>query len=86
MTAWRTVRRAGPSEAVFPDDLRAGGQCVWGELSYILYGKKRHLVTEYRALAAQGKWEEARAKSMELNGVRLLLEETLLWKILETTT
>ena len=75
-----------PSEAVFLDELRSGGQCVWGELSYILYGKKRHLVTEYRALAAQGKWEEARAKSMELNGVRLLLEETLLWKIMETNT
>ena len=75
-----------PSEAVFLDDLRAGGQCVWGELSYILYGKKRHLVNEYRALAAQGKWEEAREKSMQLNGVRLLLEETLLWKILETNT
>ncbi len=43
-----------PLEPVFLDDLRRGGQVVFGELSFILYGKKRHLVTEYRALAAQG--------------------------------
>ena len=75
-----------PNEAVFLDDLRTGGQCVWGELSYILYGKKRYLVDEYRALAAQGKWEEARAKSMQLSDIRLLMEETLLWKIIQTAT
>ena len=75
-----------PNEAVFLDELRMGGQCVWGELSYILYGKKRYLVDEYRALAAQGKWEEARAKSMELSDIRLLMEETLLWKIIQTAT
>ncbi len=75
-----------PNEAVFLEELRSGGQCVWGELSYILYGKKRHHVTEYRALAAAGKWEEARAASMQLNDVRLLMEETLLWKIMLTAT
>ena len=75
-----------PNEATFLEDLRTGGQCVWGELSYILYGKKRHLVDEYRALAAQGKWEEARAKSMELSDIRILMEETLLWKIILTAT
>ncbi|MEC9341619.1 MAG: dihydrodipicolinate synthase family protein [Pseudomonadota bacterium] len=75
-----------PTEAVFLEELRTGGQCVWGELSYILYGKKRHHVTEYRALAAAGKWEEARAASMQLNDVRLLMEETLLWKIMLTAT
>ena len=75
-----------PTEALFLDELRSGGQCVWGELSYILYGKKRHLVTDYRALAAQGKWEEARAVSMQLNPIRLLMEELLLWKIIETNT
>lgn len=75
-----------PNEAVFLDELRSGGQCVWGELSYILYGKKRYLVDEYRALAAEGKWEEARAKSVQLTDIRIFFEETLLWKIIETAT
>jgi 4-hydroxy-tetrahydrodipicolinate synthase len=75
-----------PNEAVFLDDLQQGGQCVWGELSYILYGKKRHIVDEYRALAAEGKWEAARAKSAELADIRLLFEDVLLWKIIQTAT
>ncbi|MEL0082008.1 MAG: dihydrodipicolinate synthase family protein [Gammaproteobacteria bacterium] len=75
-----------PSEAVFLEELRIGGQVVWGEVSYILYGKKRHLVNEYRALAAEGKWEEARRVSDELNPIRLLLEDLMLWKIAETAT
>lgn len=75
-----------PSEAVFLEDLRQGGQVVWGELSYILYGKKRHFVDQYRELAAQGKWEEARAASSNLDQVRTFLEDTMLWKIIETAT
>lgn len=75
-----------PSEAVFLEDLRLGGQVVWGEMSYIIYGKKRHLVDEYRQLAAQGKWEEARQKSDQLNDIRLLLEDVMLWKIAQTAT
>ncbi len=75
-----------PNEAVFLDELQMGGQCVWGELSYILYGKKRHLVDEYRALAAEGRFEEARKTSAQLNDIRLLMEETLLWKIIQTAT
>lgn len=73
-----------PSEALFLEDLRVGGQVCWGEMSYIVFGKKRHIVDEYRALAAEGKWEEARQKSDELNPIRLLLEEVLLWKIIRT--
>lgn len=75
-----------PSEAVFLEDLRLGGQVVWGELSYILYGKKRHFVDQYRELAARGKWEEARAVSAKLDAVRAYLEDVMLWKIVETAT
>ena len=75
-----------PSESTFLEDLRLGGQCCWGELSYILYGKKRHIVTEYRALAAEGRWEDARAKSAELADIRLFYEEMLLWRIIQTAT
>ncbi|MBL4623319.1 MAG: dihydrodipicolinate synthase family protein [Immundisolibacteraceae bacterium] len=75
-----------PSEAVFLEELRIGGQVVWGELSYILYGKKRHIVDEYRALAAKGEWEQARVVSDQLNPIRLMLEDLMLWKIAETAT
>ena len=67
-----------PIEAVFVEDLRRGGQVVFGELSYILYGKLRPLINEYRALAADGKWEEAFKVSEQLNGVREFYGEVFL--------
>ena len=75
-----------PLEPVFLDDLRHGGQVVFGELSFILYGKKRHLVTEYRALAAQGKWEEAYQVSEQLAGVRDFYGDVFLWDVVHTFT
>ncbi|MEL0083516.1 MAG: dihydrodipicolinate synthase family protein [Gammaproteobacteria bacterium] len=75
-----------PLEPVFLDDLRRGGQVVFGELSYILYGKKRHLVNEYRALAAEGKWEEAYQKSEQLADVRDFYGEVFLWDVVHTFT
>ncbi|MDF1817720.1 MAG: dihydrodipicolinate synthase family protein [Immundisolibacteraceae bacterium] len=75
-----------PLEPVFLDDLRHGGQVVFGELSFILYGKKRHLVTEYRALAAQGKWEEAYQVSEQLAGVRDFYGDVFLWDVVQTFT
>ncbi|TAJ20098.1 MAG: dihydrodipicolinate synthase family protein, partial [Rugosibacter sp.] len=35
-----------PAEYWFLDEQRVGGQVLWGELSYMLYGKKRHLVKD----------------------------------------
>ena len=75
-----------PSEANFLEDLRVGGQVCWGEMSYLVYGKKRHHVDKYIELAQQGKWEEARQESDKLNDVRLFLEEILLWEIVKTAT
>ena len=75
-----------PLEPVFLDDLRHGGQVVFGELSFILYGKKRHLVTEYRALAAQGKWEEAYQVSTQLDGIRDFYGDVFLWDVVHTFT
>jgi len=75
-----------PLESVFLEDLRLGGQVVWGELSYILYGKLRPLVKQYRALAAQGKWEEARAVSDKLNPVRDFYGDVFLWTVVQTAT
>ena len=75
-----------PMEAVFLEDLRLGGQVVWGELSYILYGKLRPLVKQYRQLAAQGKWEEARAVSDKLDPVRQFYDDVFLWTVAQTAT
>ncbi len=59
---------------------------VWGEVSRILYGNKRHLVDEFRELAEQGQWQEAKERSNQLNPIRLALEYLLPWKITETAT
>jgi 4-hydroxy-tetrahydrodipicolinate synthase len=75
-----------PNEAVFLDDLRHGGQVVWGEMSYLVYGKKRVLVDQYRKLAADGKWEEAYQVSEQLAPVRNFLEDMLIWEIVKTAT
>ncbi|MGQ0619942.1 MAG: dihydrodipicolinate synthase family protein [Panacagrimonas sp.] len=75
-----------PMESFYCDDLRRGGQVIWGELSYILYGKKRHLMKEYMALCQAQKWEEARAKSEALNDVRQYYEDVFIWEIARSGT
>jgi 4-hydroxy-tetrahydrodipicolinate synthase len=75
-----------PMESFFCDDLRRGGQVIWGELSYILYGRKRNLMKEYMALCREQKWEAARAKSEELQPVRELYEDLLIWQIAKSGT
>ncbi|MBL4622155.1 MAG: dihydrodipicolinate synthase family protein [Immundisolibacteraceae bacterium] len=75
-----------PLENVFLDDLRNGGQVVFGELSYILFGKKRHLINDYRALAAEGKWEEAYQASIQLNDIRDFYGDVFLWDVVHTFT
>jgi 4-hydroxy-tetrahydrodipicolinate synthase len=75
-----------PSEYFYLDDLRHGGQVIWGEVSYILYGKKRHLMRQYMDLAKAGKWEEAYASWAALAPVRELYEDVFLWEIARTAT
>ncbi|AKQ42908.1 dihydrodipicolinate synthetase [Aurantiacibacter atlanticus] len=75
-----------PFEYFFLDDLRNGGTVCWGELSYMLYGKKRHLAKDYVRLAHEGKWEEARAASEGLNEVREFYHDNFLWDIARTAT
>jgi len=75
-----------PSEYFFLDDLRHGGQLLWGEVSYILYGKKRHLMRAYVDLARAGKWEDAYQKWAELGPVRDFYEDLFLWEIARTAT
>ncbi len=75
-----------PFEGNFADDLHRGGQVVFGELSYIIYGKKRHIVNDYRELSAQGKWAEAFDKSEELAPVRELYHDVFIWEVINTFT
>lgn len=75
-----------PFEYFFLDDLRHGGQVVWGELSYILYGKKRHLAREYYNLAREGRWEEAYEKWNGLAEVREFYHDLFIWEIAKTAT
>jgi 4-hydroxy-tetrahydrodipicolinate synthase len=75
-----------PFEYFFLDDLRLGGTVCWGELSYMLYGKKRHFAKEYIRLAHEGKWEEARAASDQLSEVREFYHDNFLWDIARTAT
>src|SRR5579883_2779474 len=75
-----------PSEYFFLDDLRHGGQVIWGELSYILYGKQRHLMRAYMDLARAGQWEEAYQKWAALTPARQLFEDISIWEIVKTAT
>lgn len=75
-----------PMEAFFCDDLRLGGQVCWGELSYILYGKQRYLVDEYRKQAAAGDWTKAYETNAKLEPVRELYGDLFLWEVARTAT
>lgn len=75
-----------PAEYFYLEDLRVGGQVLWGELSYIIYGKKRQLMRDYVALAQARRWEEAREKWNELMPVRQYYEDVFLWEVAKTAT
>ncbi|QOT74323.1 dihydrodipicolinate synthase family protein (plasmid) [Sphingobium fuliginis] len=75
-----------PFEYFFLEDLRLGGTVCWGELSFMLYGKKRHLARDYINLAHQGKWEEARTKWEGLHDVREYYHDQFVWDIARTAT
>jgi len=75
-----------PFEYYYLDDLRHGGQVLWGELSYILYGKQRHLMADYIRLARAGQWEAAYAKWIALQPVREYYEDLFVWDIARTAT
>ncbi len=77
---------ADPFEYFFLEDLRQGGQVVWGELSFLLYGKKRHLAREYYKLSLRGEFEEARTKWEGLNDVREFYHDLFIWEIARTAT
>ena len=75
-----------PIERHWLNDLRAGGQVMYGAFHHIMYGNKRHLLEEYTALARAGQWDEAYAKWDALSPVRDLLDDIMLGPISKTFT
>ncbi len=67
-----------PIETHWLNDLRHGGQVLYGAFHHIAYGKKRHLLEEYTALARAGQWDAAFEKWTELTPVRDLADEIML--------
>lgn len=61
-----------------------GGQVLFGELSLLLYGKRREELARYTALAAAGNLDEAVAVSAGLDPVRSVYEEVLISRIVQT--
>lgn len=67
-----------PIETHWFNDIRHGGQVMYGAFHHILYGKKRTLLEQYTALARESKWDQAFALYSELSPVRELLDEVML--------
>jgi 4-hydroxy-tetrahydrodipicolinate synthase len=61
-----------------------GGQVLFGEMSLLLYGKRRDELARYTALAAAGNLDEAVAVSATLDPVRSVYEEVLISRIVQT--
>jgi 4-hydroxy-tetrahydrodipicolinate synthase len=75
-----------PWERYTLDDYLHGGQAIYGELSYILYGKQRHLMKEYMDLAKKGDFAAAYPLSEKLEPARSLYDEVFLWEIARSFT
>lgn len=69
-----------PQEEMFLQDLRYGGQVLWAELTYILYGKQRYLMDEYIAAAKAGDWGTAEEKFRALRPVANFWDNTVTWE------
>lgn len=67
-----------PIEAHWLNDLRHGGQVLYGAFHHILYGKKRRLLEEYTADARAGRWDEAFQKWTALTPLRDFADEIML--------
>ncbi|MEW6471021.1 MAG: dihydrodipicolinate synthase family protein [Actinomycetota bacterium] len=61
-----------------------GGRVLFGELSLLLYGKRRDDLARYTALAAAGNLAEAIPVAAGLDPVRAVYEEVLISRIVQT--
>ena len=66
-----------PIETHWLNDIRHGGQVMYGAFNHILYGKRRGELEEYTALARAGQWEQAFQVYSALTPVRELLDDVM---------
>ncbi|WP_372718466.1 dihydrodipicolinate synthase family protein [Immundisolibacter sp.] len=69
-----------PQEELFLQDLKYGSQVLWAEVTYILYGKKRHLMTSYIRKAKAGDWAGAEADWQALRPVANFWDDLVTWE------
>ena len=75
-----------PIETHWLNDLRQGGQVMYGAFHHILYGRKRGLLEEYTRLARSGEWDAAFDLYTELTPVRDLVDEVMLGPLTDNFT
>jgi 4-hydroxy-tetrahydrodipicolinate synthase len=63
-----------------------GGQTIFGEQTYLLYGKRREEIRRYSDLVAAGDFDAAKAISDGLDAVRDIYDEVLLGTIARTAS
>lgn len=73
-----------PIEQFFVDDLRLGGQVLFAEFSYLLYGKKRAVLRSYYEDALAGKWDDAWAKWHSLRPIWEVYEDEFMGPLSKT--
>ena len=73
-----------PIEEFFLDDLRRGGQVLFAEFSYLLYGKKREVLRSYYNNALRGEWETARQEWESLRPIWEIYEDEFMGPLSKT--
>lgn len=69
-----------PQEELFLQDLRYGAQVLWAEVTYILYGRRRHLMTDYIRRAKAGDWAGAQESWAALRPVANFWDDLVTWE------
>jgi len=76
-----------PNERLFAYDVGLfGGQVLFGEQTFLLYGRRREELRRYTELALEGHFEEAKAISDGLDPVRDIVDDVLIGTIARTAS
>ena len=75
-----------PLEDFWWDDLRHGGQVLWGGFTHIIFGKKRKVLDDYTRMVKEGKYEEAYQLSESLEPVRAVYRRYFMEPLFRTAS
>jgi 4-hydroxy-tetrahydrodipicolinate synthase len=75
-----------PTEHFYLDDLREGGQVLFAEFSYLIYGRKRSVLRSYVNKARAGDWEGAYADWKSLRPIWYLYEDEFMNPLIRTAS